>query len=133
MDNANCRAGIGTLFEAGARIYSITQQAKYVVTTMRRKQILFLKIGVVVWLVVVYILVYYQPVSVTSVSGEEKEHLPRSQSLSQKIEKLEHEISEQSQFYISLLNKLKKINQEREESQNNALKKQHRDDTENKV
>lgn len=98
---------------------------------MRRNQILLLKIGVVVWLLIVYILVYYQPV--TTGPAADKEQLPRSQSLRQQIDKLEHEISEQSQFYISLLEKLKKINREREESKVNAVKKQHQEDNENKV
>ncbi|XP_071537365.1 alpha-1,3-mannosyl-glycoprotein 2-beta-N-acetylglucosaminyltransferase-like [Panulirus ornatus] len=74
---------------------------------MRRKQILLLKLGVVVWLCAVYALFVYKP---TTSSSVQKSH----SNINQQLDKLEEELNKQSQFYNILLEKLRIVHQQQE-------------------
>ncbi|XP_050690667.1 alpha-1,3-mannosyl-glycoprotein 2-beta-N-acetylglucosaminyltransferase-like isoform X3 [Eriocheir sinensis] len=79
------------------------------VTKMRKKQILLLKIGVVVWVCVVYALFLHKPATTTS---SQKPH-----DINGQLDKLEDELNKQSQFYNVLLNKLRTMQQQQQQQQ----------------
>ncbi|KAK4293579.1 hypothetical protein Pmani_033734 [Petrolisthes manimaculis] len=76
---------------------------------MRKKQVLLLKVGVVVWICILCVLFIHKP---TTPSSSQK-----SQDLSNQLDKLEDELNGQSEFYNGLLDKLRII-QQHEESNN---------------
>ncbi|XP_063585102.1 alpha-1,3-mannosyl-glycoprotein 2-beta-N-acetylglucosaminyltransferase-like isoform X2 [Penaeus indicus] len=86
----------------------------YESSTMRRKQLLLLKVGIVAWLLVVYILFTYQP-STTSPTLSQKSH-----NINQQLDKLEDELSKQSKFYSSLLEKLRGLQRQQQEDQHSS-------------
>ncbi|MPC23085.1 Alpha-1,3-mannosyl-glycoprotein 2-beta-N-acetylglucosaminyltransferase [Portunus trituberculatus] len=80
------------------------------VTKMRKKQILLLKIGVVVWVCVIYAFFLHKP------SSTQKSH-----DITEQLDKLEEELNKQSQFYTVLLNKLRTMYQQQQNLGDDAV------------
>ncbi|XP_045597661.1 alpha-1,3-mannosyl-glycoprotein 2-beta-N-acetylglucosaminyltransferase isoform X2 [Procambarus clarkii] len=81
---------------------------------MRKKQILLLKVGVVVWLCAVYALFIHKPSTSSNIQI--------SQNINQQLDKLEDELNGQSQFYNGLLDKLRILrNQQESHSSSNNV------------
>lgn len=73
---------------------------------MRKKQILLLKVGVVIWLCMVYALFIHKPATSSNIQI--------SQTINQQLDKLEEELNGQSQFYNGLLEKLRILRRHQE-------------------
>lgn len=79
---------------------------------MRKKQILLLKIGVVVWVCVIYAFFLHKPAT----SSTQKSH-----DITEQLDKLEEELNKQSQFYTVLLNKLRIMHQQQQNLGDEAM------------
>ncbi|XP_066937635.1 alpha-1,3-mannosyl-glycoprotein 2-beta-N-acetylglucosaminyltransferase isoform X1 [Macrobrachium rosenbergii] len=82
----------------------------YEFLNMRKKQLLLLKLGIVAWLLVVYVLFTYQPATPHLTQDGDK-----AQSLSHQVDKLESELRKQSDFYNSLVERLRTLQKQQEE------------------